>query len=309
MNFPSAVRSPLITVLLGTCWLVAGARRLTAETQSTCVPSPAVKAALDQLPSYQSASQTDWQYHELRQSAIQALLKQYPDDVFVQRADIRSREYPSADHDKVIAQYKALHEQRPDDPKVDYLYGLTLVGRDSPQAVKLFKAALEKDPSFPYPSLGLVRIFSSPSFLDKAQAASQIKAFLSACPATFEGYEPLTRMDDRQLIGEGAQKLRQVIGSRTDPEALSAYPTLWSLEFKAHPPSEYDSLRKEVAADLSRIRPLNLENERRWYEALTEGYKLVNAQKQSDWADEENARRFPTPYYLPERQKWQKDHQ
>jgi hypothetical protein len=268
-----------------------------------------VKAALDQLPSYQSASQTDWQYHELRQSAIQALLKQYPDDVFVQRADIRSREYPSADHDKVIAQYKALHEQRPDDPKVDYLYGLTLVGRDSPQAVKLFKAALEKDPSFPYPSLGLVRIFSSPSFLDKAQAASQIKAFLSACPATFEGYEPLTRMDDRQLIGEGAQKLRQVIGSRTDPEALSAYPTLWSLEFKAHPPSEYDSLRKEVAADLSRIRPLNLENERRWYEALTEGYKLVNDQKQSDWADEENARRFPTPYYLPERQKWQKDHQ
>src|SRR5215472_10441724 len=137
MKVQSAVRSPLITVLLAMCWLVAGARRLSAETQSSCAPSPAVKAALDQLPSYQSARQTDWQYHELQQSAIQALLKQYPDDVFVRRADIRSREHPTADHDKVIAQYKALHEQRPDDPKVDYLYGLTLVVHDLPQAVKL----------------------------------------------------------------------------------------------------------------------------------------------------------------------------
>jgi AhpC/TSA family len=308
MTNPNLVRRLPASALLSVCWLVAGAAAL-AQNTPTCEPSPAVKAALDQLPSFQNASQTDWQFHELRQSAIQALLRQYPDDVFVKRADIPARSYPNTDRDKVVAEYKALHEQHPDDARIDYLYGLTLVGRDSPQAVKVFNAALEKDPSFPYPRLELVHIFSSPNFLDKAQAESQVKTFISACPATFDGYEPLARMDNRPLIAESAQKLRQVIGSRTDPEALGAYTTLWSLEFKAHPPSEYGPLRQQVAADLSRIRALNRENERRWYEALTEGYKLVNDQKQSDWAGGEGARRFPSAYNLPERSKWEKDHQ
>jgi hypothetical protein len=268
-----------------------------------------VKSALDQLPLYPSPSQTGWQFDQLRQSAIEALLQRYPEDIFVERADIRSRFYPTAEHDNLIAKYKALHEQHLDDARGDYLYGLTLLGRDSPQAIKLFTAAIEKDPAFQFPRLELVRIFSSPNFLDKARAASQIKAFLSACPATFEGYEPLARMDDRALIAEGEQKLRQVLGSRSDPEALGAYPTLWSLEFKAHPPAEYDALRRQVSSDLSRIRALNLVNERQWYEALTEGYKLVNDQKQSDWAVDEQARLFPSPNNLRARQKWEKEHQ
>ena len=303
----SPVRSWVAAVLLAVCSIAAGSRRLSADTP-VCAPSPSVKSALDQSPSYQSASQTDWQYHELRQSALKALLSHYPDDVFVQGADVRSRLYPDLDREKVMAQYKALHEQHPDDARLDYVYGLTLVGRDSPQAIKLFTAALDKDPSFEFPRLELVQIFSSPNFLDKAQAASQVKSFLSACPAALDGYGPLARMDDRALIAENAQKLRQVLQPRTDPEALASYPTLWSLEFKSRPPAEYDALRKQVAGDLSRIRGLNLQNERRWYEALAEGYKLVNDQKQSDWADEESARRFPTPYYLPQRQKWEKDH-
>ena len=92
--------------------------------------------------------------------------------------------------------------------------------------------------------------------------------------------------------------MRALLASRSDPEAVGAYRTLWSLEFKAHPPSEYDPLRQQVGQDLERLRQLKLEDKRQWYEALEEGYKLVNDQKQSDWAQEQAQTRFPRPWEL-----------
>ena len=61
---------------------------LRAQILDACEPGPAVKAALDQVPSYQSPDQTEWRYREKKLSAIQALLKQFPDDLFVQRVFI-----------------------------------------------------------------------------------------------------------------------------------------------------------------------------------------------------------------------------
>jgi hypothetical protein len=110
------------------------------------------------------------------------------------------------------------------------------------------------------------------------------------------------------MLRQGAVKLRALLEPRSDPDALNAYSTLWSLEFKAHPPSEYDLLRKQAAEDLKRLRALNLQDRREWYEALEEGYKLVNDQKQSDWARDERQRRFPTPWQLSAMSQWTKDH-
>jgi len=289
---------------------------LQAQGVEACGPLPAVKAALDQLPSYQSPAQTEWQYHEQWSAAIQVLLGQYPDDLFVQRTYISSMLNPY-DREKVIEQYKARHEQSPDNPQISYLYALTLVGRQSPEAMKLFGSALEKAPGFPWPHLSLVRIYSSPVFLDKQQSASHMKEFLSLCPESLEGYETLTRLDDKELIRQSAEKLRALIQTRSDPDALGAYSTLWSLEFKAHPPSEYDPLRKQVAEDLNHIRALNVQAKRppavswlrKWYEALEEGYKLVNDQEQSDKLKEERQRRFSQPWELTAMEKWRKDHQ
>ncbi len=278
-----------------------------AQALDPCGPPPAVKTALDQLPSIQSPDQTDWQYREKKLARLQALLKQYPGDLFVQRAYIDHMYGP--DRDKVIEDYKARHQQHPNDPQISYLYALTLVARQSPQAIKLFNSALEKAPNFPWPLLSLAEIYAAPNFLDKEKASSHMKAFLAACPSAFEGYDRLTRMDDHELIAQGAQKLREVLKTRNDPEAIGAYSSLWSLEFKAHPPAEYDPLRKQVAEDLKRIRALKLEARQEWWRALEEGYKLVNDQTQSDSAKDERLRRFPTPWELASMSRWTKDHQ
>ena len=152
------------------------------------------------------------------------------------------------------------------------------------------------------------KIYSAPNFLDKAKAISHAKAFLSACPPALEGYSSLSGLGDNDLIRQAASQLRQIIQPRTDPDALSAYSTLWSLEFAAHPPSEYDALRKEVAVYVAHLRALNLENVRQWWRALQEGYKLTTDEKQSDWAADQSARRFPSNWNLPERTRWYEDH-
>jgi hypothetical protein len=277
-----------------------------AQSGAVCGPAPAVKLALDGLPE-QTPAQTDWQYHEQRAAAIQALLRQYPGDVFVEKAHINSMSGRS-DKEKVIAEFKTRHEQYPDDAKVDYLYALALVGRQSPEAIKLLNDALKKDPSFAPPHLQLVSIYSSPVFMDKEQRLAHLKAYLEVCPSSFEGYESLTRLDDKDLQRAYAAKLRSLIVNRTDPDAVGAYTTLWSLEFKLHPPSEYEPLRKQVAQDLERIRQLKLEDKRQWYSALEEGYKLVNEQKQSDLVADQQQARFPTPWSTPGMSKWEKDH-
>jgi hypothetical protein len=277
-----------------------------AQSASVCGPAPAVKAALDQLPEHTPALR-DWQFHQQRVAALQALQLQYPGDVFVHRAYINSM-YGTSEWDKVIAEYKAIYERNPDNSHSAYLYGLTLVGRQSPEAIKLFSAALQQDPKLLLAHLALVNIYNSSAFLNKEQTAAHLRAFLDACPASLEGYEALTRMDDKELLRPYAAPLRTLVTSRSDPEAVGAYQTLWALEFKAHPAADYDALRQQVSKDIERIRQLKLDNKREWYEALEDGYKLVNDQKQSDWAQEQVQTRFPTPFGLPPLTKWFKDH-
>jgi len=301
--FIGLLKAGLCFLLLGVGWAPGNSW---AQSADVCGPASAVKAALDQLPQ-QTPALTDWQFHEQRAAALQALLRQYPDDVFVQRAYIGTMG-GRPDRDKVIAEYKARYERNPDNPQLAYLYGLTLVGRQSPEAVKLFSAALKGDPKFLPPHLVLVTIYSSPVFLNKEQTAAHLRAFLDACPASLEGYQPLTRMDDKDLLRPYATQLRTLLANRSDPDAVGAYRTLWALEFKVHPASDYDALRRQAGQDIERLRQLKLEDKRQWYEALEDAYKLVNDQKQSDWAQEQVQTRFPTPYELPAMTKWFKDH-
>ncbi len=302
-------RSSLLGVFLLVPLALAPAR-LGAQSPDACEPSPVVKAQLHDLPS-QTPAETDWEFHKKKLAAIQSLLARFPHDVFVQRAYIRTMDN-FLERTQVIDEYKTRHETSPEDAILDYLYGLTLVGRDSGQAVKLFKAALAQDPAFPLPHRQLASIYTSPAFLDKEQSLTHLRAYLQACPASFDGYDALAGSDDKDLIRQGAERLRALIEKRNDVDAVNAYQTLWSLEFKAHPPSEYAPLRKQVQADLERIRAMNAamtyQDRREWYETLEDGYKLANDQKQADAIKAERQERAPYTWELAAMSKWQDDH-
>ncbi len=238
---------------------------------------------------------------------LRALVARFPQDLFVQRLFIQ-RSMRMFAHDDVLSEYKALHEKHPDDPVTAYLCGLALEGRQSRESVRLFEGALAKSPGFPWPHLGLTEIYSKPVFLNNQERLKHLQAFLTACPDALEGYSYLTDSDDKAVLESYAAKLRALLRPRTDHPGLGAYVTLWSLEFKAHAPSEYDGVRKQISEDLQRIRALNREDQRQWYYTLEEGYKLAKDQKQADWAHDERQRRLPEVWELYSMSKWYKGH-
>src|SRR5215831_2066894 len=186
-------------------------------------------------------------------------------------------------------------------------FGMALLGRQSPESIKLFSAALETNSKFPWPHLGLASIYGSPIFQDKAKQKQHVVAFLNACPDIRDGYKALTEIDDKPVMREWAAQLRTRLAKRSDKEALSTYATLWSLEFKAAPPSEYDSLRKRTAQDVQRIRALDLKTTE-WYCALVEGYKVADDQKTSDQIRDEWISQSDLAIYSFVLEHWFKNH-
>lgn len=276
-----------------------------AQTTDACGPSPAVKTALDRLPQ-QAPAQSDWQYHEQHVAAIRALMRRYPDDMFLQETYIRSM---FNEREKVLAEYKARYEQNPASAPLAYLYGMTLLGWQTSEAVKQFNKALREDPRLVRANEQLAIIYSFPAFANKEQMVTHLKAFLDACPASYDGYAVLSIIGDQDMLRPYAAKLRAQIENRSDPEAVDAYRALWPLEFKSHSASDYDGLRQQVRKDLKRLRSLNLKDHPEWYYALESGYKLVNDKKQAAWVREQRQERFPMPWEAPpEVAKWSKAH-
>jgi hypothetical protein len=275
-----------------------------------CDPSPEIKAALASVPDVDVYPEYWRHYQQRRLSAIQAILDRHPGDFFARRAYQAEIGLVAGEQgtEKLRAEDKAAYEQHPDDPVDAYFYAVMLVGRDTPTAIKILDSTLQKHPDFPWPHLNLSSIYSAPNFLDKPKARTHELAFLSACPARVEAYSRLDQATDQDTLRKTAAQMRAVLGTRTDKEALRAYSTLWSLEFKVRPASEYDAERKQVAADLVRIRALNLLDIWQWYEPLQEGYKLTGDKKQQDWANTECARRLPADWNIDEVNQWYKDH-
>jgi len=288
-----------LILIMSSGWIVRPAH---AQQLDACTPPPAVEAALDAVP-LMARDDTEWEFHEKTLAAVQGVLRQYPNDVFVQQRyvdEMRGR----TERPKVIEEYRARLAANPDRPTLAYLYGLTLVGRQSAESIKLFDTALEEDPKFPWPHLQLVWIYSSPVFQDKSKAGVHLKAFLDVCPARFEGYSALRQIDDNSVVRQRAAQLRALLEKRDDPDAINAYRTLWALEFKINPPSEYEALRKRVAADVQRIRGLSLSEKWEWYDALEDGYKLANDRKNADWANEQRELHAPNPWEPASLERW-----
>jgi thiol-disulfide isomerase/thioredoxin len=302
--------------LLGVAVLASAAFAQSPSTAPGCEPAPEVGKALDQLPEYRrDPLVTDWQVYLQRLVTLKSLSVQYPNDVFVQRKYIESAtslrgvdKVSVEEKSKADAEFKSRYERNPDDPETEYLYALTLVGRDTPQAIKLLDAALQKNSNIALPHLELAYIYLSPAFQDEDKARSHVTAYITACPGSLEGYARLMGIADKDMLLKYAEDLRKVLESRTDEESISGFRTLWSMEFKAHPASEFDSLRKQVSQDAVRLRQLDFENSGAWYDTLDQAYRLANDKQQIEWIEDQRRKHFYSVTELPDREKWFKDH-
>jgi len=112
-----------------------------AQQWDDCSPSPDVKTALDLLPK-QTPDQTTWGFRQKQVEAIQALRRQHPDDVFVERRYINSV-WDRTERPKLVEEFKARFMAKPESPAAAYLYAIALLGRESSESIQLLDGALD----------------------------------------------------------------------------------------------------------------------------------------------------------------------
>jgi len=259
----------------------------------SCDPSPDVKAELKKIDKVRDEDLLYKQRRERQLAMFQELLKKYPDDYHVRKRylDTRNSGFDS-DKDAMIAEYRAQMEQRPNDPAAAYLYARLIIGRNTKEAIEKMEKLIANSPEFPQPYIGLAQIYTYPNFRDTAKSRENLKKWMAKCPESTGALQLLSRSDDKELIGEFAQKLRARLESSTDPDDINDYDNLWTLEFKLKPVPEHAQVRRQIAEDLKRLRAKNL-NTKEWLSALQAGYKMAGDKEGRRWAEDEMSRLFP----------------
>ncbi|MGI8742724.1 MAG: redoxin domain-containing protein [Bryobacteraceae bacterium] len=268
-----------------------------------CEPSTQVRDALKDTKR-ESGSSVD------RTAAIRTVLQGFPNDVWVHRAYQDTFRQGPVYRQPVIDEYKALLSKHAGDPEYLYLYGRTLVGTRTPEAISTFDQALAKDPKYAPAHLSLVEIYRAPNFKDPDKALTNLETWMDACPTQFEGFHYLERMDNSRFTRRSVARMRTLIESRTDATALGYYRNLWTLEFQMHPAPEYPQVKENIRKDLARLREMDGGDKPFLASTLREGYKLVDDKEGLQWV----AEKFPAtsangPNAAMEAyQEWQESH-
>src|SRR5580704_4760812 len=79
-------------------------------------------------------------------------------------------------------------KEHPDDPKFNYLFARSLIGKRTPDAIEALDRVAKIDPDFPWTYLEFAKIYTSRNFHDSTKFAASIHTYRELCPASLEGY-------------------------------------------------------------------------------------------------------------------------
>jgi tetratricopeptide (TPR) repeat protein len=258
------------------CVVLAFGIGIGAQAQATlpCEASPEVKQALQSLPEDTGRM--------ARVNAFRALLERFPNDLFVHQRYQDTAKYPTAkERDAVIAEYRALADKHPDSPLYAYLAARAQIGVNTKQLILQFERLA---PSVPSAYLNLANIYQSPSFKDPKKARENLEGFIKVCPSSVRAFGYLRSMEPSDFLRQSVVRLRRLLTETNDPDSLASFNTLWALEFRVKPAAEHDTLRKQVAEDLERLRSIDPGKNRSYYSMMQEGYKLTADGDGGKWA-------------------------
>ena len=287
-------RSALLVFALACLLLLSGSSlALGQSTGNYCEPSPFMK---EELKRVSKVSDEDLPYKQRREeqlAMLQELLKKYPNDFHLQKRyqDVRRSGF-FTDQEALLADYRALKEKNSNDPAATYLYARLVVGRKTKEAIEDLEQLVQRAPDFPWSNLQLAQIYNYPNFRDPAKSKENLKQWEAKCPLAMDGFSLLSRIGDKEWLGETAQRLRNRLEASTANEDLSYWDDLWSLTFKIRPIPDHLQVRQQIAEDLKRLRAKNF-NSKEWFLALQAGYKQMGDKEGQRWAEDEMLRVFP----------------
>jgi len=262
-----------------------------------CEAPAAVRQELQRLEFPNDAAMTAEERYAKRQGIFSAVLERYPDDLFVQTAyqDFKRRRMnvTDAEIDSLIKEHQVLLAKHPERPEYLYLYGRALLHVRTPEAQTYLEKALEHAPNFAWPHLELARIYESSRFRDLAKVEAHLEAFMKQCPGSLEPYGYLRGVEDKVFLQQSRERLKKLLEGRADSDALDAHATLWDLEFRVAPTSDYAQARERVGADVAHLRELNLVDSLDWLDDLHYGYKTLGDDQGQKWLEDQLLVHFP----------------
>jgi thiol-disulfide isomerase/thioredoxin len=231
-----------------------------------------------------------------QQKIIQELLTENPDDVFLQlRYQEVFRPHTEGERTALIDRFRELTQAHAGVPEYEYLYAAALVGKDTPRAMSLAKGAATADPAYPRAHLLLAEIHNWGKFADRPKTQAELDAFFSACPAALDtqALRMAAHSGSKDLQSRLAKTLRERLSKETDPDLLEDWEVVWNFEFKTRPVTEHDQVRKQIAAELTRLHAANPKPDAGWTEFLKHGYHLAGDEAKANAEEGQLLAQFP----------------
>lgn len=295
--------------------VVPGLSAQASEPLPGCEPSPEVRRILDSKLSEETLQEMKFtQRVSFRRQVLEDLIEKYPREVEPYRRLIQATKQDETDqYPALVDRFRKQAGQHPDDPLALYVAGLALSGRSTDLSIQMLEQARSQAKDFAWPALALANIYApGTKRADKKKSAEEIAVFFDACPAsTDEDAQHRLRAGANELQARVARSVRARLAAETDPKRLKDYATLWGLEFRTYQPQEHAALRKQLAADLTRLESLNPKPDAAWLVFLKDGYKQAGAPSEIVAAREDGViQGFPRSdaAYQIVRERWEKDH-
>ncbi|MBY0376110.1 MAG: TlpA family protein disulfide reductase [Bryobacteraceae bacterium] len=283
------------------------AAQTTPQQPNLCDPEPAAFAALFDFNDQRSVPVAE------RLAAADQLAERFPNDYAIQIRRLglhrwRAPERWPAHRDALVARAT----KNPKDPLALILAATALHQFDTPRAITLAEKALEVSPGNPWALLLLAGIRQSGKFADAAKARESFAAYVKACPGRLlsDAEWTMGKIATPEMQIAFARDLRARLAEEKDPRRLQDYPILWGIEFRARPPQEHPEVRKQVAADLARLRALeNPKPTAAWWRLLLGATRQSGASREAIAAMEDQilaAAPDSEPAYSITYERWKK---
>jgi cytochrome c biogenesis protein CcmG/thiol:disulfide interchange protein DsbE len=278
-----------------------------ATQAADCEPSRETRQALKHLEELTGAKLA-----EKQKALLEKMITQQPDDVFLHLRYQQVVNETDPERTGLIERYKDIAEKHHGDTEFSVLYAKAFVDANTPEAISQLKQVSSSAPDYPLTHLLLADIYSWGKFADHREMRTQLESFYTGCPASMNDLarDLLEGNATPEMAAKYSTPLRARLMKEADPENLTAWRTVWNLEFKAAPPAEHERIRKQLAADMVRLQKNAQRKDLNWLTTLQAGYKMLGDENARRRIEDRIAAEYPEAYEARAivRTRWSKQH-
>jgi cytochrome c biogenesis protein CcmG/thiol:disulfide interchange protein DsbE len=244
-------------------------------------------------------------------AGLDAWIAKHPDDVFarLERLDQNAKQ---TERDAAIAEYKELLDRHPNDPAFEFLYAVTLVDTRTAEALERLKKIPADARIMPEVYLELEWIYRWGKFEDRSEGRKQLIAYRDACPNSLTRWQgvPMRDYATAELATKYAAQMRSRLKGERDVAWLTAWNTVWTLDFIGTPPEKQDELRTRIDEEVRQLRASIRSDEIEWLGTVKAGFHYADDKNSEREVADLIVSKYPESWNAEEiaNVRWSKEH-